>query len=87
MLKKKSILKFLKSVNSRIPIENSKPARANKKKDIEYKFMSSFKLPLKTEIVYKTTHNISENNNIFKKFVLLKIKIIITNQKKSISKR
>jgi len=49
--KEKSILKFLNRVNKRIPIENSRPAIANKKKDIEYKLISSFRLPLKTESV------------------------------------
>ena len=51
--KKKSILKFLKRINIIIPIENYNPANANKKKDIEYKFISSFKLPLNIEIIYK----------------------------------
>ena len=43
--------------------------------------MSSFKLPLKTEMVYRTTHKISENKSMFKKFVLLKININTANQK------
>ncbi len=86
LFKKKSILKFLKSINNNIPIENSNPAIANKKKDKEYKFISSLKLPFITEITYKITHKISEKRSIFKKFVLLNININIANQKKVFQK-
>lgn len=85
-LKEKSILKFLNKVNKRIPIENSRPAIANKKKDIEYKLISSFKLPLKTESVYRVTHKISENRSMLKKLDLLKINTKTANQKKVFQK-
>ena len=42
------------------PKENSKPAKANKKKDVDIKLMSSFKEPNITDKTYKTTHTISE---------------------------
>ena len=84
--KKKSILKFLKRINISIPIENSNPANANKKKDIEYKFISSFKLPLNIEIIYNVTHIISEKSKIAKKLVLLKIKTVKDNQNKEFQK-
>jgi hypothetical protein len=42
------------------PKENSKPAKANKKNDVDIKFMSSFNEPNKTDKTYKTTHTISE---------------------------
>ena len=61
------------------PKENSKPAKANKKKDVDIKLMSSFKEPNITDKTYKTTHTISEYKIKLSKlleFKKIKIKII-----------
>lgn len=62
-------------------MENSNPAKANKKKDNEYKFMSSFIPPKITDITYKITQISSENNSTIKKLKLFNknIKIEIQN--------
>lgn len=79
--KLKSILKFLKRTNNSIPIENSKPAKANKKKEIEYRFKSSIRLPLNIDIIYNITQTNSEKSKTDKKLNLLKKKIIKEIQK------
>lgn len=73
--KLKSILKFLNNAKIKIPIQNSRPAKAKMKKDNVYKFISSVKLPQNTVRIYKITQTISENNSKSKKFDLLKKKI------------
>jgi len=42
------------------PIQNSSPAKANKKKDVDVKIRSSFILPTITVYEYKITQIISE---------------------------
>jgi len=84
--KLKSILKFLNITKSNIPNENSNPAKASKKKDIENKFISSTILPLMMVIVYKITHINSEISKIDKKLYLLNTKINIDIQKKVFQK-
>lgn len=69
-----------------MPNENSKPAKANKKKDIENKFISSTTLPLIIVIVYKITHINSEINKIDKKLYLLNTKINTDTQKRVFQK-
>ena len=54
---------FLNKTIINKPIENSKPASPNKKKEVDNKFMSSFKEPKKTDIKYKIIHTNSEYNN------------------------
>ena len=51
---------FLNRIIINKPKENSKPAKASKKKDVESKLISSFKEPNNTDKTYKTTHTISE---------------------------
>lgn len=53
---------FLNKIIIKRPNENSKPANANKKNDVDIKLMSSFKEPNKTDKTYNTTHTISEYN-------------------------
>lgn len=53
-------LKFLKFIINKKPIENSNPAKPNKKKLIENKVRSSFIPPINTEQQNKITHTISE---------------------------
>ena len=84
--KLKSILKFLNITNNNIPNENSKPAKASKKKDIENRFTSSTILPLIIVIVYKITHISSEINKIDKKLYLLNTKINTDIQKRVFQK-
>lgn len=42
------------------PKENSKPAKANKKKEVDNKLISSFKEPKNTDKTYSITQTISE---------------------------
>ena len=42
------------------PNENSKPASANKKNEVDIKLISSFKEPSNKDKTYKTTHTTSE---------------------------
>jgi len=84
--KLKSILKFLKRTSNSIPIENSKPAKANKKKEIEYRFKSSIRLPLNIDITYNITQTNSEKSKTDKKLNLLKKKIIKEIQKTELQK-
>lgn len=78
--KLKSILKFLNNTNKRAPTENSKPAKANKKKDNEYRFISSFIPPNITDITYKMTQISSENKSTDKKLKLFSKNINIEIQ-------
>jgi hypothetical protein len=43
--KSKDFLKFLKNIDKIKPIQNSNPAKANKKNDVEVKTNSSFIMP------------------------------------------
>jgi hypothetical protein len=54
------LLKFLKFIINKKPIENSNPANPSKKKLMENKVKSSFIPPINTEQQYKTNHTISE---------------------------
>ena len=82
-LETKSKLNFIVLNRTTInkPNENSKPAKANKKKDTEYKFISSFILPYKRVNMYKRIHIISEYNNSVNKLLEFKKKIKKINQK------
>ena len=84
--KLKSIWKFLNRTSNSIPIENSKPAKANKKKEIEYRFKSSIRLPLNIDITYNITQTNSEKSKTDKKLNLLKKKIIKEIQKTEFQK-
>ena len=68
------------------PKENSKPANAKKKKDIEYKFMSSFILPYNKVIIYNNIHTISEYKSKEIKLFEFKKNIKKTNQNKQFQK-
>ena len=54
---------FLNKIIIKRPKENSKPANANKKKEVDNKFISSFNEPKQTDSTYKITQTISEYNN------------------------
>ena len=84
--KLKSILKFLNRTSNSIPIENSKPAKANKKKEIEYRFKSSIRLPLNIDITYNITQTNSEKSKTDKKLNLLKKKLLKRSKKQSFKK-
>jgi len=53
-------LKFLKNIVIMKPIQNSKPARANKKKDVDVNIRSSLIVPAIDVKLYNTTHMTSE---------------------------
>lgn len=53
------------------PNENSKPASANKKNEVDNKLISSFNIPKKIEKIYSKTQIISEYNNKFNKLLAL----------------
>ena len=58
--KSKDFLKFLKNIVIIKPIQNSKPAKANKKKDVEVNTKSSLIVPATVVYVYRITQVISE---------------------------
>jgi hypothetical protein len=77
----KFTLKVLNNIIIKKPIENSKPARANKKNVVDNNNISSFKDPERTLIVYKTAQTSSEYINIFKKLDEFNKKEKTDNQK------
>lgn len=64
----KLFLKFLNNMIIKKPIENSKPATANKKNVKEYNVMSSLFDPTIKLIMYNVIQMTSEYKKIFKKF-------------------
>lgn len=68
------------------PIQNSKPAKANKKKVLEVIIRSSLSVPTVAAQLYKTTHMISEYKIIVIKFFELDKNINIVNQNESVIK-
>jgi len=70
----KLFFQFFITTVSNNPIENSKPAKANKKKADVKSVKLSFIKPTDTEYVYKITHINSEYKIIFKILFWFKIK-------------
>jgi hypothetical protein len=68
------------------PIQNSKPARANKKKVVDNKVRSSLMVPTIATYVYKTTHTISEYNIIVKRFLEFNRNIKDDSQNRKVQK-
>lgn len=80
---------FLKVLNKMVivnPIQNSKPARANKKKVVDVNVKSSLIVPTIETYVYRTTHIISEYKIIVNKFLQLSKNIKVVNQNKNVQK-
>ena len=73
--------KFLYKIDNNIPIENSKPATPNIKKDMLNKVISQYTAPSKTPKVYNTIQINSDKNRIDIKFFGFKAIRIIRNQK------
>jgi len=70
----KFFFQFFKTTLNNRPIENSRPAKASKKKTELSKVMLSLIKPIVTEYVYKTTHMNSEYKIIFRTLFWFKIK-------------
>lgn len=68
------------------PIQNSNPARANKKNEVEINIQSSTITPLITEKEYNKTHTSSEYNIIVNKLLFLNKNIKETIQNKNVIK-
>ena len=79
-------LKFLKNIVIINPIQNSKPARANKKKVVDIKTKSSLITPTTAVYVYNKTQTISEYKIIVVKSILLSKNINKTNQNINVMK-
>ncbi len=84
--KEKDFLKFLNKIVIIKPIQNSNPAKANKKKVVEVNVISSLIVPTTETYAYKTTHIISEYNIIVKRFFELTKNIKVVNQNKNVQK-
>ena len=85
-VKQKVFLKFLKKIIIKKPIQNSKPAKANKKNDVDVNEISSIVMPIKIVNVYNNTQTISEYNTIAIKFTEFKRKFSIITQKTKVIK-
>ena len=84
--KLKVFLKFLKRIVIINPIQNSKPAKASKKKVVDVKTRSSLIVPTIDTYVYKTTHIISEYKIIVNKFLEFNKNMKVVNQNKKVQK-
>jgi hypothetical protein len=84
--KQNDFLKFLKTIVIIKPIQNSKPANANKKKVVDVKTKSSLIVPVTATYKYKTTHIISEYKTIVNIFLDLNKKNIEVNQNINVQK-
>jgi hypothetical protein len=84
--KSNDFLKFLKNIVIIKPIQNSRPAKASKKNDVEVSIKSSLIVPVIVVYVYKITHVISEYNIIVIKFLLFSKNIKDDNQNKKVQK-
>lgn len=82
----KDFLNVLNKIVIIKPIQNSKPAKANKKKVVEVSVRSSLIVPTIETYMYKTTHIISEYNIIVNKFLEFKRNIKVVNQNKNVQK-
>jgi hypothetical protein len=68
------------------PIQNSKPAKANRKKVVDVKTRSSLIVPTMDTYTYKTTHIISEYKIIVSRFLEFNKNIKVVNQNKNVQK-
>lgn len=68
------------------PIQNSKPAKASKKKLVDVRIKSSLMVPTTDTYVYKITHIISEYKIIVIKFFEFNKNIKVVNQNKNVQK-
>ena len=82
----KVFLKFLKKIVIIKPTQNSKPAKARRRNDVDISTTSSLITPTIVVYEYNSTHIISENNIIVNKLILFSKNINNVNQNKIIIK-
>ncbi len=68
------------------PMQNSKPANANKKNEVDVNIKSSLIVPTTVVYVYRTTQTISEYKIIVTRFLELIKNILVDNQNKKVKK-
>ena len=68
------------------PIQNSRPANANKKNEVDVSIKSSLIVPTIVVQAYRTTQTISEYRIIVTRFLELIKNILVDNQNKKVKK-
>lgn len=71
----------MNKIANKIPEQNSIPASAKIKKDIDMILISSLRVPISNAYMYITTHIISDINKNFKKLAFELVKDANNNQK------
>jgi hypothetical protein len=68
------------------PMQNSRPANANKKNEVDVNIKSSLIVPTTVVYAYRTTQTISEYKIIVTRFLELIKNILVDNQNKKVKK-